>query len=115
MVGMTGFISQSVLAYTSVAQRVQLVDSADQALRRLARDIQQSVPNSLRLSLNGAVISLEMLNIVEGMRYRTQPSPGGTEPPLIFTSAGVNTFDMMQPFQFALNNTTCQSNSCRMI
>jgi len=108
-------IAQPIIAYVRVATRAQLVEAADQALRRLARDIQSSVPNSLRKSTNGSVISLEMLNIVEGMRYRVLPSPGGTQPALSFTTAGTSTFDTVQPFQYALSNATCQSNACRLV
>ncbi len=109
------FIANPINAYIRIATRAQLVEAADQALRRMARDIQSSVPNSLRKSTSGSVISLEMMNIVEGIRYRTLSSSGGSEPVLSFSAAGTSTFDTVQPFQYALSNSTCQSNSCRLV
>jgi MSHA biogenesis protein MshO len=108
------FIERPIFAYVSMARRAELVDAADQALRRLARDIQRSVPNSIRLSTSGSTVALEMINVVEGVRYRVNASPGSTQPYLDFTKL-MTTFDLVQPFQFTLNNTTCQSNACRVV
>ena len=80
----------------------------------MARDIQRSVPNSLRISTSGSSVALEMVNIVEGMRYRQNPSPGSTQPFLDFSKT-TTTFDTVQPFQYALSNPTCLINACRIV
>jgi MSHA biogenesis protein MshO len=107
------FIARPITAYTSVTRRAELVDSADMALRRMARDIQNAVPNSLRVKIdpgNPQRIAIEMLNIVEGMRYRKTPAG-----PFLDFTAPVTQFNVIGQFQFALNNTTCAANACRLV
>ncbi|MEE8613800.1 MAG: type II secretion system protein, partial [Roseateles sp.] len=44
------FIAPATTAYFSSSARAQLGDAADTALRRIARDLAQSLPNSARVS-----------------------------------------------------------------
>jgi MSHA biogenesis protein MshO len=107
------FIARPIVSYSNTTSRAELVDAADMALRRMARDIQRAVPNSLRVKTdpnNSNRIAVEMLNIVEGMRYRAGP-PG---PFLDFTKANTQ-FNVIGQFQFATSNPTCLNNGCRIV
>ncbi len=66
---MAMFISGPVNAYTAQARRAELVAAADNALRRVGRDVQAALPNTLRISTDGGVAALEMLNVVDAARY----------------------------------------------
>ncbi|GAB4350651.1 MAG: type II secretion system protein [Gammaproteobacteria bacterium] len=78
------FISGPMLGYTQTTRRAELVDAAEQALRRMARDIRRALPNSVRVDPTGRV--LEMLNTVDAGRYRDDPPPGNPAALLTFTS-----------------------------
>lgn len=62
------FIVGPITAYADVSRRAALVDAADIALRRMARDIRAAVPNSVRVHPSG--LAIEMLAITSGGRYR---------------------------------------------
>lgn len=84
---MAVFISGPVASYTDQSRRAELVDLAENSLRRIARDIRRALPNSVRLSLSGSVVALELLNTVDGVRYRDKPPPGNPSQRLQFSSA----------------------------
>lgn len=77
------FIAKPIEAYSSIASRAELVDSAELAIRRIERDIRQALPNSLRAKSTG--LALEMVNVVEGLRYRAE-GPGTATDILDFSS-----------------------------
>jgi MSHA biogenesis protein MshO len=80
------FIVHPIEGYTDLARRTELVDSADTALRRMQRDIRLALPNSVRVSGS----SLEILETVDGGRYRAQvdsSNPAANGNILDFTSA----------------------------
>ncbi len=83
---MTIFISGPVASYTHQARRAELVDLAENSLRRIARDVRRALPNSVRLDLSGSVTALELLNTVDGARYRDRPPPGNPSKRLRFTA-----------------------------
>lgn len=62
------FITQPVQGYMDSARRAWMTDAADTALRRIARDVQAALPNSLRPNGTGQS-NLEMLVAVTGGRY----------------------------------------------
>ncbi len=66
------FMTRPMEGYNDLARRTMLVDSADLAARRLARDVQRALPNSLRVAGGGTV--LELLHTVDGVRYRAIPA-----------------------------------------
>jgi MSHA biogenesis protein MshO len=84
-------IIRPIQGYESQVHRAALVDAAEMTVRRLARDIRQALPNSVRVrdalgntnsvscSTAGTICSIEMLNTVDGARYRDGPGqiPGG--------------------------------------
>ncbi|MCP4277830.1 MAG: prepilin-type N-terminal cleavage/methylation domain-containing protein, partial [Gammaproteobacteria bacterium] len=61
-------ISTPIEAYNDQLRRQQLVDQAETALRLIARDVRRALPNSLRVSGD----ALEMINTVDGARYRDE-------------------------------------------
>jgi MSHA biogenesis protein MshO len=65
------FIVAPVTGYIDLARRTRLVDQAEMALRRMQRDIRSALPNSIRIvSIDATHQYLEMLNTVDGGRYR---------------------------------------------
>lgn len=62
------FITRPVQGYMDASRRAWLTDAADTALRRIARDVQAALPNSLRPA-GAAQQNLEMLVAVTGGRY----------------------------------------------
>jgi MSHA biogenesis protein MshO len=63
------FIVPAVNAHQALQSRAALVDSAEIALRRMARDIRIALPNSVRVSSNASGFAIEMIPTVDGGRY----------------------------------------------
>lgn len=82
---MSLFISGPVQSYADQARRAELVDVAENSLRRIARDIRRGLPNSVRVQSAGMVVAIEMLNTVDGVRYRDRPPPGNPDKRLRFS------------------------------
>lgn len=59
-------------AYDAQVRRQQLVDQGEMALRQIARDIRRALPNSIRVTSVGAGFAVEMVNTVDGARYRDE-------------------------------------------
>ena len=106
------FIPQPMQAYLANSRRAALVDAADTALTRIARDVHAALPNSLRVvSASGTVGScsgteacyLEYLPIQDGGRYRAQQTGAGTGDILDFTSATDASFDVLGPAMTAVS------------
>ena len=83
---MAMFISGPVASYTDQSRRAELVDLAENSLRRVARDIRRALPNSVRLNLSGSIVALELLSTVDGARYRDRPPPGSPSKRLQFSA-----------------------------
>ena len=84
-----GLIARPIQGYADVTRRAALVDAADSALQRMARDVRRALPNSIRIRCNGAappcggaetLWALEMLDAHNGGRYREGPGPGAAAP-----------------------------------
>ena len=69
------FIRAPVQGYVDSSRRAEMVDIADTALRRLARDIRTAVPNSVRLT--GSTV-IEFLPTKTGGRYRANATGGAS-------------------------------------
>ena len=67
------FIRKPVDAYFDTARRAALTDIADTAVRRMARDIAQALPNSIRQAGNQCI---EFIPTRTGGRYRAAPDSG---------------------------------------
>ncbi len=81
------FVSGPVQGYVDQGRRVALVDTADSALHRLGRDIRRALPNSVRVRPVGSGFALELLNTVDGARYRASPPPADNTKTLEFDAA----------------------------
>lgn len=86
------FLRAPLDSYIAQDRRARLADTADSALRRMARDIRLALPNSVRVTTAGGVTYLEFLGTHSGGRYRAQ---GGGDI-LDFTGAD-NSFDVLGP------------------
>ncbi len=62
------FIARPFEGYSDARTRADLVDGAEGALVRMARDVRLALPNSLRVGAGG--LALELLHTVDGARYR---------------------------------------------
>lgn len=85
------FIAGPIQGFFDQARRAELVDAAQLALVRMGRDLRAALPNSVRVD-SGA---LELLLVLDGDRYRTEPATGaGDDDQLQFAAADTsfNTF-----------------------
>jgi MSHA biogenesis protein MshO len=65
-------IQRPIEAYDQQVRRQQLVDQGEMALRQIARDVRRALPNSLRITPAGAGFAVEMVNTIDGARYRDE-------------------------------------------
>ena len=86
------FIRAPVEGYIDSVARAELTDAADTALRRIAREVNAALPNSLR-QVPGSVC-IEFLPTVGGGRYRVAQTSGGAGDILDF-SQNDQTFDVL--------------------
>jgi len=89
----TVFISRPIESYMATSRRAEMVDIADTALLRMARDVRAALPNSLRVTTASGVTYLEFLPIQEGGRYRAD----ATGDILDFTDGNDGSFDVLGP------------------
>lgn len=85
------FIRQPVDAYLDANRRAELTDTADTALRRMARDIRKALPNSIR---NPGPQCIEFIPTKTGGRYRADVDGSGNGDILDFTTAD-GQFDLL--------------------
>jgi MSHA biogenesis protein MshO len=94
------FINHPVRAYFDGMRRAALTDAGDTAVRRVLRELQDALPNSVRVTGSGGVLFLEFVPISDAGRYRAAGA-GSTEPsgtdPLDFSNAADNTFQVLGP------------------
>jgi MSHA biogenesis protein MshO len=110
------FIVRPIQGYQATVRRAELVDAAEMALRRTARDIRQALPNSVRVrdslgnvnnvtcNAAGVTCAIEMLNTVDGARYREGPgnighNHGNPEYRLRINAVDNNGFNIVGFFQ----------------
>ncbi len=91
------FIAVPVKSYTDLARRAALVDRAETALRRAGRDLRRALPNSVRIRTNGSIVAIEMLDTLDGVRYRAGPPPSDPDKELDFSTAD-SAFNSIGPF-----------------
>jgi len=91
------FILVPLQGYFSVSRRAELTDAADLAVRRIAREVQGALPNSVRVTTAAGVTYLEFLAVRSGGRYRSDPDNLGGGDILDFTSAADSSFDVLGP------------------
>ena len=104
LISITGmFVRNQVEAYVDVARRAEMSDIADGVLRRIARDVQGSVPNSLRPTSSDSSF-IELVPIVNAGRFAS-PGNGGSRQS--FDIAGAGNFRRRQPGVGHLQHRAC--------
>lgn len=89
-----GFV-RPLEGYFDTLNRADLSDTADTALRRMARDIRLALPNSVRMNTSGNSRYLDFLATTGGGRYRAALD-AGTGDILDFIAADTS-FDVLGP------------------
>lgn len=94
LLGMIGIFGRDQInAYLDVNNRAELADAADTAVRRISRDLQSALSNSVRQSGN----FLEFVPIRDAGRYRAEVNNTGGGDPLDFKSNADSSFDVLGP------------------
>jgi MSHA biogenesis protein MshO len=102
------FIARPVQGYFDSAQRAEMTDTADTALRRIARDLRLALPNSVRPT--GVSNTIEFLSTQTGGRYRAMTSGAGLGDPLDFVTGADTSFDVFgPPVTFSATTATNQN------
>jgi MSHA biogenesis protein MshO len=91
---MSVFIVQPIQGFIDLSRRAALVYAAENALRRMQRDVRRALPNSIRI--NAGKNALELISTVEGARYRAEP-PGNQNNRLRFNNIDSD-FDILGNF-----------------
>lgn len=81
------FMKSPIDAYFASARRAALTDTADTTVRRMARDIQRALPNSVRTPATaGAGLCVEFIPTKTGGRYRAVEQTLGDDTSLNFSA-----------------------------
>ncbi|MEY4750879.1 MAG: hypothetical protein RIQ60_3093 [Pseudomonadota bacterium] len=98
------FMRPALESYLATRSRADLVEQADQALRRMARDVRVSVPNAIRIPNSQCV---ETLPSSAGGRYRMGPDTVNDSAPAcspavdcsapLDTTEATSVFDVLSP------------------
>ncbi|MDP2071252.1 prepilin-type N-terminal cleavage/methylation domain-containing protein [Methylotenera sp.] len=83
-------------AFIDSENRANLTDRADTALRRMARDIRNALPNSVRTTTSGLNSFIEFVPVKSAGRYRAAVGIAAGDNPLDF-SLSADTFDVLGP------------------
>ncbi|PKO45078.1 MAG: type II secretion system protein [Betaproteobacteria bacterium HGW-Betaproteobacteria-22] len=89
------FIGNPTQSFFDSERRANLTDRTDTALRRMARDIRNALPNSVRTTTSGADSLLEFVPVTGAGRYRASIGSNPSDNPLDFTNAADNSFDLL--------------------
>lgn len=94
------FLRVPFQSYLDTSNRAQLTDTADTALRRIARDLHIALPNSVRVMSSGASTCMEMLPTKAGGRYRAVVSsnPPPNQGTILDFTQPISSFDMFGSF-----------------
>ena len=112
------FIVPAITANQAVERRAALVDSAEIAVRRMARDIRMALPNSVRVSyVAGTGFAIEMIPTVDGGRYCLTGDANCAGAAQLLTIGGSDTdFDILGCFRNAtFTGATFPSTAFRLV
>lgn len=91
------FMQKPIQGYFSSTTRLQIADTADTALRRIARDVRLALPNTVRVDASG--MFLEFIPIKSGGRYQDNDACFSTGCSSLSTMG-----DMLSNVQVTLNS-----------
>jgi MSHA biogenesis protein MshO len=93
-------VLQPIQAYDDQVRRQRLVDQGEMALRQIARDIRHALPNSIRITSVGTNRAVEMVNTIDGARYRDESGTGfnAAVDSLDFATPGDSEFNLLGSF-----------------
>src|SRR5712671_6586475 len=86
------YLQKPAQGYFDTARRAALTETADNALRRIGRDVRAALPNSVRPGPTNQCF--ELLPSAGGARYRAELASGGTGNALDFTAPD-GSFDVL--------------------
>jgi MSHA biogenesis protein MshO len=92
--GAATFIRNPTQAYFDVENYANLTDRADTALRRISREMRNALPNSVRVTTNGADSFVEFIPVTAAGRYRAEVGNNAADNPLDF-SLSADSFDVL--------------------
>lgn len=99
------FITRPIQGYQDLTRRALLVNNAESALRQMAREIRNALPNSVRIdtTIPSGGYALELLPVIDGAMYRdtsgaTSDNTGAAQA-LAFTAGADDQFDIHRLFQ----------------
>jgi len=92
--GAASFIRNPTQAYLDAESHANLTDKADTALRRMAREVRNALPNSVRVTSSGADSFVEFIPVKAAGRYRAEVGLNVADNPLDF-SLTADTFDVL--------------------
>jgi MSHA biogenesis protein MshO len=93
------FLNRPIQAYTQLYSISDITNMADLAVTRIEKDVRNAVPNSVRVKTSGNLRGVEMVNAIEGVRYRAK-NPGGANATLNIGSNDTD-FDIEGKFRYA--------------
>lgn len=102
------FISLPLRGAVDLANRADLADAADGAIREIDRNLRGALPNSLRITSVGSVVYLEYLQLRTEGRYRSVTSGAATTASSC-PDTNVNTLDDEDALNFSAADTCFRS------
>lgn len=98
LLGMAAMFGRwQIQSYLDISSRAALADAGDTALRRIARELQAALPNSVRVTASGANALLEFVPIRDAGRYRAESGGGVGDAPLDLSCSSGCSFDIFGP------------------
>lgn len=91
---LTVFMKPAIDSYFDTKRRADLTDMADTALRRLSKDIQGAVPNSVR---SVSPSCFQLVPTIGGGRYRLAPDIDTAGSAALDTTVATSSFDVLGP------------------
>ncbi|MEQ1600631.1 MAG: type II secretion system protein [Methylophilaceae bacterium] len=88
------FIRNPMQSYIDSENRADLTDKADTALRRMARDMRNALPNSVRVTVSGSDSLIEFVPVKAAGRYRAAAGILASDDALDF-SLSSDTFEVL--------------------
>lgn len=94
--GVAQFITRPTSAYFDTLAYANLADRADTALKRITREVNHALPNSVRVASRNGNTFLEFIPVKAAARYRAAVGVNATDDPLDF-SLSADSFDVLGP------------------